>query len=457
MRLSKVHVFGIFFIVISLCMPVLTCAQEIGTGGSKIFSLIDCIEIALKNNPEIGIAREGLKMSESGLLVSYGGLLPRFSLSFATGHRYYGPSSVQYDAQGRPVQQQGFDYGDYSFSLSSDITLFDGGGNINRIRSSINSRNASREELKYRKYIITAMVIRSYYNLVRNQMLLTVQEEAVEQAEKSLEKTEALLEVGSATRADVLKARVRHSNTRLNVITARNAVLIAEEELSALLNMRKSREVRVDTSLTIELIEPDPVAEIQYAMQNRSDLKSLSFSIKSAKQSVSAAKSGWIPSLGASFGYYWNDRDMADNLNFFEEEYMWNVTGYMRWNIFDGFLTSNNVNNARANYRITEYNMEKAKLDAVKEIKQLILSINEARERISVATETVEQAMEDLRVAEERYRVGAGTMLEAIDAEVALTQAKADVIDAKCDYLISSADLYRATGRTIVDMKAMNR
>jgi outer membrane protein len=118
-------------------------------------------------------------------------------------------------------------------------------------------------------------------------------------------------------------------------------------------------------------------------------------------------------------------------------------------NLFDRFLTNSNVGMAKADLRRTEYSLEKAKLDAIKEVKNLIFIMNEAKERIIVASETVEQANEDMRLAEERYRVGAGTMLETIDAQVALTQAKADVIEAKCDYLIAIADLARATGRRI--------
>jgi outer membrane protein TolC len=140
---------------------------------------------------------------------------------------------------------------------------------------------------------------------------------------------------------------------------------------------------------------------------------------------------------------------MADNLNFFKEEYMWSIIGYVSLNIFDRFATSASVKRAKADHRIAEYNLENAKLQAVREIKSLVFMLRESRERISVATETVEQAMEDVRLADERYRVGAGTMLETIDAQVALTQAKADVIDAKCDYLIAAADLARATGRRV--------
>lgn len=433
------------FVLIWAAIPV----PALGAAEGNVLSLNECIDIAQRNNPEIGIAEEGFRRAESNLLLNYGGLLPSFTVDFSTGHRFYGPSSVQFDAQGRPVVTDGFDYEDYNLRLSSDIVLYDGGRNISSIKSAMKSRDAAREDLKYSKDVISARVIRAYYNLVRSKMLLIVQEEALEQARQSMERTEALLEVGSATRADVLKARVLYSNTRLDLIMARNAVELTREDLLTLLNIRENRVIDVDTSMVIEFIEPDLETEIGYALAHRPELKSMNYQIESTRAGISAAKSGWFPSFGAFFGYYWNDREMADNLNFFKEEYMWSITGYVSLNLFDRFATSSNVKTAKANHRIAEYNLESAKLNAVKEIKGLVFNIRESRERISVATETVEQAMEDVRLASERYRVGAGTMLETIDAQVALTQAKANVIDAKCDYLISTADLARATGRRV--------
>jgi outer membrane protein TolC len=156
-----------------------------------------------------------------------------------------------------------------------------------------------------------------------------------------------------------------------------------------------------------------------------------------------------MPTLGASFNYYWNDRSMAEDLNFFQNEYSWAVTGYLSFDIFDRFQTASSYRIAKADARIAEYNLDKAKLDAANQIRKLILTITQARERITVASETVEQANEDLRLAEERYRVGAGTMLETIDALVAVTQAKAAVIEAKRDFLIATADLAVATGKQV--------
>jgi outer membrane protein len=419
--------------------------------GGTVYSLDRCISIAQQRNPEIAIASQSYRKAESNLLMNYGRLLPGFSLDFSTGHRFYGPSSVEVDASGRPVQRDGFDYNSYAFGLNSDLTLFDGGGNVNRVRSAMSGRDASREDLKYRRDIIAGSVIRAYYDLVRAKMLLTVQDESVESARRNLERTEALLEVGSATRADVLKARVRFSNTRLSALEARNNVDLAKEDLAVFLALDGSDSIDVDTTMTIEFIEIDPAAEMAHAMAYRPDLKSLEFGIRSAKAGVAAARSGWYPSLGAQFGYSWNDRKMAENLNFFRNEYTWGVAAYLSFNIFDRFQTSATVASAKADARIAEYSLDRARRDATRQVKTLILTITQARERIAMATETVEQASEDLRLADERYRVGAGTMLETIDAQVALTQAKADVIQAKCDFLIATADLAVATGKKIYE------
>lgn len=439
---------GLSLAVIAVGAAIMVSMSVSGASSTeKVLSLRECIDTALVNNPDMGMARQSLKKSESYVLSSYGNLLPNLQMDFYAGHRYYGPSSVLIDDSGRPVQSQGFDYEDYTFRIGSDIVIWDGGANYARLRQSRENREGAKEELQYNYDMITATVIRAYYNVVRYERLTVVAEESVDQALQSLERSEALLEVGSATRADVLKAKVLHSNTKLDLIRAKNAVELAKEDLKAVLNLNDYSNVTVDTTLVMSMTNPDAAREIGFAMDNRSDLLGLRAYLKGADAGVRVAKSGWLPTLGANFGYYWSDREMADNLNFFREEYSWNVTAYVRLNVFDRFNTSANVKTAKADYRISEYQLEKSKLNAVKEIKSLIIVINEAIERVAVASETVEQAQEDVRLAEERYRVGAGTMLDTIAAQVSLTQAKADVIGAKCDYLVAVADLDRATGR----------
>jgi outer membrane protein TolC len=442
----------ILYLSITACFLVTVASGGFSPAASETLSLREAVRIAIKSNPDIGIATQGLKMADKDLLGDYGQLLPNFSVSMSAGHVYYGPSSVQFDAQGRPVQQSGFDYPSYSIGMSSGLTIFNGGRNINNVRSSLRNRDAATEELRYRKDLVTESVIRAYYYLVRAKMLTVVAQESVEQAAQNLERTEALLEVGSATRAAVLQAKVAHSNTQLDLIKTTNAIELARADLLNVLNVREEDlPGDVDTSLVIDFIEPMAGEEVRYAMEHRADLKSLDYSLEAANHQVSSAKSGWYPSIGAQFNYGWSSREIADNFNFFKEEYYWSIGAGLQFNIFDRFLTSSNVGIAKANFRIAEYNLEKARLNAEKEIKQIIIIIYEAAETMEVAEETVEQTQEDLRLAEERYRVGAGTMLDILTAQVNMTQAKANVIDAKVSYLIAVAELYRATGRVVYD------
>ena len=109
--------------------------------------------------------------------------------------------------------------------------------------------------------------------------------------------------------------------------------------------------------------------------------------------------------------------------------------------------TINGRSKAKANVRIAEYELEQARLNAQVEIRQLHNGLVEARERANVSRETIEQSNEELRLAQERFRVGAGTALDVIMAQVNLANSRAQEVQAVCDFLIAKAQLDRAVGR----------
>ena len=119
------------------------------------------------------------------------------------------------------------------------------------------------------------------------------------------------------------------------------------------------------------------------------------------------------------------------------------------WNIWDRYLNYAGIGQARANARIAGYNRRQAELDAVREIRTFVNAIEEAGERLAVSRENVARSQEDLRLAQEKFRVGAGTILDTITAESDLTATKANEVQAIVDYLIGRANLARATGRSI--------
>ncbi|MBI4720593.1 MAG: TolC family protein [Chitinivibrionia bacterium] len=437
---------------ILLCIALFACA---GPGSprasaSEILALEQCLEIAIKNSTAVGISQEQHLRARNDVLQSYGGLLPNAQLQFYTGHTFLGPTkSIAIDSQGRPIQQSGSDYESYAFSLMSSMNVFDWGVTAKSISGSKQMAKAASYDLQYQKDYVTAVVIRAYYDYIRKMKLRDVRRMSTEAAAKNLEQVEAFYRIGSKTKADVLQAKVRLANTQLAMVTAANNKENARAYLASLLNFPLAKDFEIDASLEIRTVEPDLDAELEHMFAHRSDLLANHSRVQASQCALTANQNSRWPTIDASFRYSWNDRAFPEDANFFKQDYAWSVGVSLNFNLFDRFTTKANILSARTQQRIAEYQLQQARLNAILEVKQLVLALDEAGERISLSEETERQAEENMRLAEERYRVGAGTILETIDAEVSLTEARAAIIEAKCDYLIAKADLLRATGRRV--------
>ncbi len=440
---------SLLYVWFAVSMLVLSSASYAQEG---ILSLEEAVQIAKDKSTIVGISREQLQSARQNVLNNYGRFLPDASVSTYAGRTFIGPTaSVAIDSQGRPIDQAGFDFESYSFSINSNMNLFDWGVNVKSLNSAKRSAEAAEYDLTYQGDNVTALVVREYYNYVRTKSLATVQDESVAAARRNLEQVEAFFRIGSNTRADVLQAKVRLGNTQVTLITARNNEEIARATLASRLNFGLTQSFEVSDAIEITKVSPDFESEAEYMLGHRSDLLAGRQRVSAAGLSLTAARNGRWPTVAATMSYGWNDRLYPDNSNFFKNDYSWNVGVVMTYNIFDRFAGKSAILNAQAQGRIAEYNLQQAKLDAILEVKTIILRLGEADERMRVSGETVAQAKENLRLAEERYRVGAGTILETIEAGVSLTEAQASLIEARIDYLISKADLLRATGRPVTN------
>lgn len=441
---------GRFFLFLGVSLACFLAAAAFQPAQAQEHTLERCIEIALEVSPTVGISRENLAASRTQVLQYYGNFLPSAVLSFRGGRNYAGPTTgIVIDAQGRPIPQEGFDYDSYVFSISGGITLFNWGSNRRQLLSAQHSAEAAVYDLEYNKDFIKAVVIREYYDLIRQIKLKEVGEQDVELNERNLEQVEAFYKIGSRTKADFLQARVTLANSELTFLNAQNAEELARARLLSRLNLPMNTQLDLDESMQIAPEDVDVQSEIDYMMMHRSDLLGSRERVEAAKNGLSAWKDSRYPDLSAYYNYAWNDREWQGLDDMFKTNYVWSLGLGLNWNIFDRFFTKASIANAQATERIAEYNLKQAEIDALLDLQQIVVNLNQARERLELAEETVTHAQENVRLAEERYRVGAGTVLETIQANTSLTEAQASLIEAGIDYLVNRADLRRATGRPI--------
>ncbi len=336
--------------------------------------------------------------------------------------------------------------------VSSSIRLFDGLANYYRIGAASNDVAADEYDALYTSTVVQTNVIEAYYNLLRAKMLLRVAQDAVGVAQEQLERTQALHELGSAARSDVLKSQVQLGQNRLTLVRARNGERLARTGLVHAMNLTQSTPFAIDTTLAlIPDQEADFETEVEYAKANRLDVKALREAESAQGKRVVVARGPLMPSV--DFSYTMSLSDQESQFRFGAQKNRNRSWAFFaNWNVFDRYQVYANISQAKANRRIAEYNRRQIELDAVREIRDFVNQLQEARERHTVASENVERSREDLRLAQEKFRVGAGTILEVTTAESDLTTTRASEVEALVDFLISRARLNRATGRPLTEL-----
>jgi outer membrane protein TolC len=206
----------------ALLAPILIVCALAANARAETYDLERCIDLALATSTNVGISSQQLETARSGVIRGYAQFMPNLSMRASAGHNWAGPTTgVFFDENGRPIQPAGFDYETYGFGISSGMRLFDWGSNFNSLSQAKRSADAAAYELEYTRDVIKALVIREYYDLVRQRKLMEVQEADLDAKRRNLEQVEAFYKIGSRTKADFLQARVDEANSQLDLLNVK--------------------------------------------------------------------------------------------------------------------------------------------------------------------------------------------------------------------------------------------
>lgn len=393
----------------------------------RTLTLKECISIGLKQNPSAEISLQNLKAVQEKIGEAWGGYYPSVKLS----------SSYTFTEQ----QTLGSDAYDTRFFLRQ--TLFDAGATSDLVRSIKHNITAQDYEVKKTESDIVLSVRSAFYDVLKKRDLLEVSRSALTTAEKHLEQSKELYKGGLAARSDVIKSEVQVSNARLDVIKAENALLSAKANLSAAMGQT----VTTDFDISAEKdqgqlpVLPSMKDTIVLAYNQRPELQGNRSKIASAEASVAQVKSGLYPNISLDGSYGWQEN------SYFPEDKKWSVGLTVSIPIFEQFVTRAKIGQAAANVDLLKATERQTLRNIELEVEQAWLSLKEAIERLAVTKKALEQSDEDMRVSEGRYKEGIGNILEVIDAQTALTQARTNNVVALYDIASAGAKLDRAAGK----------
>ena len=400
---------------------------------AAVYTLDECIETALASSTTLARAEAGLAGARADAMSSWSGVLPRVSAGLSRSEQLQVTPDGEIDSAG------------VAGSLSVSQTLFDA-STFASISGAGHSRAASEASLEATRREVVLGVRSAYYTLLKSVQLMEVQREALELAREQLRKTESLFDLGSASRSDLLKAQVQVAQEELAVITAEKTAATARAALCYA--------VGIDVTTDLEAVDPpagdaDAVSlefDIEEAVARQPDIRAEEEAVTAARRSLFAAKAARWPDLSLGVQYSRQEDTFDEFFDGMTDEYGRSVSVSLSLPIFDGLATTAGIARAKASLRSQELALRDAKLSAAYGIETARLAVVEQRSRVTAAETALANAEEDLKVSEERFRLRSASMLELIDARVAYSRARANLVQARYDRESAMAELKTALG-----------
>ena len=407
--------------------------SETLTIDNKTLRLRECITIGLKSNPTGEISKQGLKAIQEKIGEAKAGYYP--SLKLSSAYTYSSPALLM-SKEASPDN--------YDNRLAVRQTLFDAGATANLVQGVRHTITAQEYDTTKTGLDIRLTVSTLFIDVLKKEALLAVAKAALSGTEQHRLQSQALYKEGVSPRADVIKSEVQVSTARLSVISADNAVLAAKAALSAFMGVPVTIQFDVDGK-EVERMQHHPLPDVREALDQayhlRPELMGVKARLAAADAAISQAESGFYPSVSLDASYGWQES------TFVPTDTKWGVGVTVALPVFEQLTTRSKVGQAVANRDGLKASETQALRAVELEVQQAWLGLKEAQERQTVAGKALEQATEDMRVSEGRYQEGLGVILEVIDAQTALTQAKTNQVVAAFDIATAQVKLDRATGQ----------
>jgi len=251
---------------------------------------------------------------------------------------------------------------------------------------------------------------------------------------------------GEASHYDLLRSKVEVANIKPQLIKAENFLKTSLNFLKVLLGIDPDTKIEIKGEFEFIPEETDLNREVYLALEKRPELKEIALQEEAVESQVKAAYAGYLPQIYFNFTDFANQKEAFTMGRKSYDDY-WIATVSVKMSVFDGFLTSARVKEAKAKKRKLSILRKKLE-DIVKvEVKNAILDLESARSSVESQKENVKRAKEAYQIIKERYENGQASQLDLLDARVALSTAKVNLAQSLYDFMVAKAKLRYVVGK----------
>lgn len=438
-----------------------------GSALAQTLEFKQAVEIALSQNPELGIAKAQIEQAEAAVRQAEGNRLPRVNLSLTGVHTNDALSAFGLKLGQRQATFNDFGAGDFLNALNTGgnplpiapaglnepdavtnfnprvellVPVYNGGMVQSYVDTAKAYVRATQSGDRHARQQLVKHVLMAYQGVHTARAYIKVTKEAELAAAEYVRITENLHKQGMAVKSDVLSAKVNLEEVRIKVTEARNAEAAALDQLHLLLGKPLEEPLDVGAQVLPGMLDGTDIELRSRARENHAGLQAMRHQVDAAGAQVNVARAGKKPQFNVMVKQDWN----SDSVSFDAGSYT--VAGVLSWTAFDGGSSNAGIDRAEAQRGELVAKLRQAEDGVGYQVTEAKRKALEAEARIAARGVAVEQATEAQRLVKKRYENGVGTLIELLAAQAQLDKARADQIAAQYDLAVNRAELKRAAG-----------
>jgi len=408
--------------------------------GPPQVTLGEAVRRALLVQPAIVQAQGDVRNAGAAMRVSNGAFLP----TFTTGGSWSRTGGTQLlGGTNQPVTIPTSH--NYSGSINASMDLFTGFRRLADRRASAATEDAADAGLVNQQYQVTLQTKQAFYNAIATEELVRVAEAQVRRAQQELQISVDKLKAGSATRSDSLRSAVDLGNARLALLQAQANLATAQANLGR--QIGAARPVRALPDSVLPPL-PDTTGLRTAVVESAPSVRQADARARAASSQVGVSRAAYFPTLNYSAGNTFTGKLAPwDNTGGYSKG--WNVRVSLTWTLFNGFQRERAMTTAAVARDVAQAQAADTRLGVSAQYTQQLAALLTAFTQIDISTAQVAAATEDLRVQQERYRVGAATILDLLTSQASLTQAQVNLVQSRFNFVIARAQLEALVGRQL--------
>lgn len=432
---------GLAILFFSAGLPSEARAQE-----KRTLSIEEAVSLGLDNSKTLKLSAQQIAEAESRFNQTKDKALPTAKASYGYSHANFLSHTFDVPGSGKPFELPSS--ADAFIGTVSVQELIFGGNALKYAKSSTQMlTEIARLDKDKQQDEIAYGVISEYYNLYKVQQSLKVVEQNLKSVGGQLKQAEQFFKQGVVTKNDVLRFQLQKDNISLTGVDLETNRKVINYNLNILLGLPESTELVLSGLANNDDAGANLNTMIDSAMTGREELKQADLRTKLAETDVKSIKDGILPTLAASASLYYINPSgkFIPPANVSLAPVSLGAT--LAWNIDKLWNNKNKIAEAQIKKTASEISKTVLVDNLKKEVNADFQNYQRSLNRVKILTNSIQQAEENDRILESKYRNNIASVTDRIDAQTQLFQSQINLELAKADAGLAWYTLLKSTGR----------